>query len=263
MGRHALYDCLQLAHYDIQIRITYAENPKGFSASLRQCIASKAVDGVAIVYVWEMPDDIIELLAENHFPSVLLGTRDENARVSSVYINNKCMVEELVDLLYGLSHRRIGFIHVKDRQQDMRFCYEGYRRGIEKYNLKFFEEDVLFGDFSIESAYQSVKKLLKKGTDLTALICGNDNMAVGALNAMREVGLEVPGDMSIIGIDNSIAARACVPCLTTVEFEMKKMGEIASQNLLEQMNASDSSPICVEIPYRMITGKSVAKSKKT
>ena len=79
------------------------------------------------------------------------------------------------------------------------------------------------------------------------MLCGNDNMAVGALKAIREMGLRVPEDISLIGVDNSIAANACTPRLQTVEFDLQRLAEMTAKILLEDMASGKSNGMVLRL----------------
>ncbi|MBK9121694.1 MAG: LacI family DNA-binding transcriptional regulator [Chloroflexi bacterium] len=89
------------------------------------------------------------------------------------------------------------------------------------------------GDYSMGSGYAGVQEILATGKPFTALIVGTDNMALGALRALREAGLRVPDDVSVISFDNSELSQYTEPPLTTVEFKFSKQDEIAVKFLLE------------------------------
>jgi len=255
-------DSLVKEGYSLQIRIVAAEKKNQLENCVKNCMNSKEADGIAILSVWDISEKLIMEMKKNSFPFVLLEGSGSTIAANEVGIDNKQMVKDLVHILADLGHKKIGFINVHSGQTDMRQRAQGYKEGMKAENLPEKESYMLYGDFSIESGYDCVKQMLQNNGECTALICGNDNMAVGAVKAIREFGLSVPEDISIIGIDNSIAAHACMPSLQTVQFELGLMGRQATYQLLEQIREGKCIEIRTTIPYRIIPGKSIGLLKK-
>ena len=255
----AMNDSLIKEGFSLQIRIIPAASPQQLSMSIKNCINSREADGIAILSAWEIPKKIVMSMKKVAFPFVLLDGNCPEVEANEVCIDNRQMVEELVFLLEKMGHKKIGFMNVKSGQQDMQWRYQGYQDGMKKLGLNIQEDYVLYGDFSLASGYRCMAEMLEAygGPHCTAMICGNDNMAVGAVKAIQDHDLLVPEDISIIGIDNSIAARACSPALQTVHFEMGQMGKQASYQLLEQIKENACIEIKTTIPYKMIEGQSV------
>jgi LacI family transcriptional regulator len=92
---------------------------------------------------------------------------------------------------------------------------------------------VVGGDYSMRGAYDAAKQILSKGESFTGLIVGTDNMAVGAMRALREAGLRIPDDVSVVGFDNAEVSNFTEPPLTTVDFKFDKQDEMVVKYLLE------------------------------
>lgn len=258
----SMNDNLSQEGYSLQIRIVTAENNMQLESCIKGCINSREVDGIAILSAWGTPKNIVTMMKSISFPFVLLDGNCEEIVANEVCIDNHQMVMDLVGTLVKLGHERIGFINVRSGQQDMKRRFQGFKDGMQKYDLSVDEDQILYGDFSIESGYSSVQKMLQSDSKCTALICGNDNMAVGAVKAIQEAGLSVPKDISVVGIDNSIAAKACTPPLHTVQFAMGQMGVQASYQLLNQIKEKTCIETKTMIPYRIIEGESIASVKR-
>lgn len=253
----AMNDSLVSEGYSLQIRIVPAASQTQLELCIKNCINSREADGIAILSAWEIPRKVVTSMKKAAFPFVLLDGNCPSVKANEVCIDNRQMVKELVHLLADLGHKEIGFINVRSGQQDMKCRFEGYQDGMKSLGLKIKEEYILYGDFSLNSGHDCVSEMLKGKKHCTALICGNDNMAVGAVKAIQEKNLTVPGDISVIGIDNTIAARACSPSLETVQFEMGQMGKQASYQLLEQIKENTCMEIKTTIPYKIIEGRSI------
>ena len=228
-------DYLQNTKYALHIKIGGVDKPEYACEYLMNCIASKTIDGVAILSAWEVSRDIIMTFLHYDFPFVLLENENLLTHDSDIIFDNQKMVEDVVDYLYKKGHRKIGFINVDSSQQHIRKRMEGYFSGMKRNNLPILDKWIMEGDFSIESGYACMSRLLSCEQIPTAIVAGNDNMAVGAIKAITEKGYRVPQDISVVGIDNSIVSQACVPELTTMEIPLKQVGETAIRQLLLRM----------------------------
>ncbi len=258
----AMNDCLVREGYSLQIKIISAEKQSHLESCVRSCMNSREADGIAILSVWDVSAKVLAEMKKKNFPFVLLERSGSGIAVNEVCIDNHKMVEDLVHILAGLGHEKIGFINVRSGQTDMKQRLQGYYDGMKTENLEVRDSYILYGDFSIKSGYDCVRQSILEGMECTALICGNDNMAVGAVKAIQESGQSVPEDISVAGIDNSIAAQACTPSLQTVQFELGLMGKQASYQLLEQIREGSCTEIRTMIPYKIIPGQSITRIKK-
>jgi DNA-binding LacI/PurR family transcriptional regulator len=95
---------------------------------------------------------------------------------------------------------------------------------------------VAYGDFSMQSGYLATREILRRGKPPTALFAGNDTIAVGAIAAIREAGLSVPGDVAVVGFDDLPIAAFTSPKLTTVTTEAAVQGEQAALAAIDLLN---------------------------
>lgn len=256
-----VHDLLGAKGYTLQLRIVYEDDYESFFEKVRNCVDSKAADGILLLSVWKMRDQMLDYLLEQRYPFVCIDNEGNLANAQYVCFDNQMMMSDMVDLFYQHGHRRIAYIHVHTHQQDMHLRYLGYTYGMRAHDLPVDEGLVLYGDFSIESGRRCVLEALKAGKQFTGVLCGNDNMAVGALKAIREMGLRVPEDISLIGVDNSIAANACTPRLQTVEFDLQRLAEMAAKILLEDMASGKSNGMVLRMGYKVIPGLTLAPAK--
>ena len=99
------------------------------------------------------------------------------------------------------------------------------------------------GDLSLEGAYEACKRLLERGKPFSAIFCVNDEMAIGAMKALREANLRVPEDVSLVGFDDIDIVEHLSPALTTVRVNKEVLGSIAVKHLLSLM--SNPNPVSV------------------
>lgn len=129
--------------------------------------------------------------------------------------------------LLELGHREIGVVAGPYALTTVQDRLDGLRRAIEKDGLKLPEKRIVESEFTREGGYQGVRRLLADCPDITAVYALNDAMAMGAMTAIREIGLRVPEDISLAGFDDVPNARDMNPALTTVRVPMEEIGERA------------------------------------
>jgi LacI family repressor for deo operon, udp, cdd, tsx, nupC, and nupG len=159
--------------------------------------------------------------------------------ITSVYVDNAAAAKEAVEYLMTLGHRDIAFVTGPmdspisvDRDQ-------GYEQALQLGGLKRDRKLTVVGDFSVESGIRAVETLLAQDARFTAIFCSNDEMAIGALQAIKSKGLRVPEDISIIGFDDIRFARYMDPPLTTVAQPKDELGREAMSMLIEILRNND------------------------
>jgi LacI family transcriptional regulator len=133
-------------------------------------------------------------------------------------------------------HRRIGFIsfYVQDNDR-ARERLIGLKETLQDAGLPDDALRVIETQYEVESGGDAFEKMMRSATPPTAVMCGNDVLAVGALRRAREMGLSVPGDVSITGFDDLELARIVTPALTTVHVPHRKMGREAARELVRMV----------------------------
>jgi LacI family transcriptional regulator len=136
-------------------------------------------------------------------------------------------------LLAKLGHRRIGVINGPPLVTTSRDRLEGFRSGLRDSGVNLFPEQIAEGDFSRDSGLRATGELLERQPDITAIFALNDVMAVGALAALRERGITVPDQISVVGFDDIPLASDVTPALTTIRVPMQDLGARAMALALE------------------------------
>jgi LacI family repressor for deo operon, udp, cdd, tsx, nupC, and nupG len=180
--------------------------------------------------------------------------------VSSVHIDNTKAAIEAMDLLYDLGHKRIGVITgmlaspiSQDRLAGVREC--AARRGLED-NL-----EVTIGDFSVKLGAEKARSLLTGPHPPSAIFCFSDEMAIGALRAIGELGLNCPADISVIGFDDVSYAQYLRPALTTVAQPKEEIGRETVRLLLGILGGVITKPVIETLPHRLVLRESTGPFK--
>jgi LacI family transcriptional regulator, galactose operon repressor len=162
-----------------------------------------------------------------------------------------------VQHLLELGHRRIAMIRgYQCLVDDVR--YHGYVAALSGYGIPMDEGLIRRGDFRFEPAVMATEEILSSTCPPTAVFAANDLEALGVMEAARRNGLSVPGDLSVVGFDDSMYASASSPQLTTVRQPFVQMGEVAYQLLTDQMEGRDPASVRVELAATLVIRDSTA-----
>lgn len=189
------------------------------------------VDGVIIM----SPDiDAQALLANlpDSDPVVLLNCALHGATFDSVSIDNTGGAAAIVRHLISHGHKRIAIIAGAPRNVDGHERQLGYHAALRDASIDRNSLWETRGNFTEDSGFEAARLLLKLRSRPTAIFAANDSMAIGALSALREAGVDVPGEMAIAGFDDIPIARHVNPPLTSVHVSIAELGERATEKLV-------------------------------
>ena len=201
--------------------------------ALRRMLENR-VQGVAVM-TSQFDEELASQLTEKDVPIVLLGSGHPKKNRSSVAIDYQKGVSDAVQRLFELGHRSIAIASGPLSQVAAVEYQTAVVDALAKVGLSPFA--VLEGDHRPESGALAVKTLLSGPRRPTAIFCGNDRMAIGALGAAVESGFRVPGEVSILGSDDIWMARYCYPALTTVRIPRDALGQLASDVLIKMVRS--------------------------
>ena len=172
-------------------------------------------------------------------PVVLLNCHVADNSFDSFNVDNFAGARQMVRHLIAHGHRRIAIIKGTEKNLDAEERLRGYREALRMEQVEPHEDFEIGGDFSEASGYDAVPKILTQAYRPTAIFAANDSMALGALSALREIGVTVPEEMALAGFDDIPMARYLSPALSTVHVAISDLGALAVQKLvqaLEQKN---------------------------
>ena len=155
-------------------------------------------------------------------------------------------------------HREIGVIPGLMERNTGAGRLAGFMKAMDEALIKVPENWIVQGDFEPESGYRAMQQILSQAHRPTAVFCGGDIMAMGALCAADEMGLRVPQDVSLIGYDNVRNARFFTPALTTIHQPKDSLGETAFNMLLDRIVNKREESQSIEVHPRLVERRSVA-----
>lgn len=192
---------------------------------VRRLIEQK-VDGV-IILTTEMEQSLITKLTENQIPVVLLDWGLTDYLVSNIKENFEVGIEQAIKHLVELGHKDIAFISGPLKLKTAVTRKEAFLAAISKYEKLLGEPIIVEGDFRIEGGEMAVSTILSNNRRPTAIFASNDLMAIGAIKGIKSIGLKIPDDISVIGLDDIFIASHMDPPLTTVNLPRYQIGKTA------------------------------------
>jgi len=175
--------------------------------------------------------------------TVFIDRAVKGARIPTVVSDNVAAAHEATTHFIELGHKRIGAIVGRRALDSMTGRIEGYRRALLERHITFDESLVVDAvDVGVEAGYRATKSLLERNPRPTALIVMNNLLVIGALNALKEKGLMIPGDIALIGWDDFDAAPHLQKPLTVVEQPADAMGSIAAEQLMKMRSNETVDP---------------------
>jgi DNA-binding LacI/PurR family transcriptional regulator len=203
--------------------------------------------------------DNVELTRLNRigFPVVLMHQSPPSGiDIPVVIIENQEGARRLVVHLIKVHHRkRIVFLQGPPGNEDSSAREMGYCQALREHDFPFDPNLVAIGNFDTEFAYNTVKKLLINGVDFDAIFTGDDDSAIGVLQALQEAGIRVPEDVSVAGFDDSIFARLLNPALTTIHAPIEEVGREAVYQLINLIRGDYTEPRII-LPTELIIRQS-------
>ena len=182
----------------------------------------------------EMMEEDLELFANAKNKIVLLDGWSDRHFFDSVLISNTDSAAKAVEYLIGKGHKRIGYIQGYFRIQAFRDREICYQRVMWKYQLPICPDHIARVGTRIETAYEGMKEYLRQVPSLpTAFFADNDLIAIGAMQALKECGYDIPKDVSVVGFDNLSFGMVSNPPLTTIHVYKHEMGELAVRELVQ------------------------------
>jgi len=192
-------------------------------------------------------------------PIVLLDAEPAQGMPSSSidqYAGGQLGVEHLL----RLGHRRIALIGGPQEWNDAKLRQQAWLDSLGQTGLEPVAQ--AYGDWSAGSGYAAARELLGLGRPFTAVLVANDQMALGALRALREAGLSVPADVSVVGFDNIPESEYFDPPLTTIEQDFPSLGQISLAQLIALIETPAKAAATQVIPPRLVVRSSTAKPKE-
>jgi LacI family transcriptional regulator len=203
-------------------------------------LVERSVDGFLLL---NTPTDQISVPV----PVVAISAHDPQPNITNIVLDHHAAVESALIHLFELGHRNIAFMRGPRAIPDSEFRWESIQKVARDMGMRINPDHVIRIDsagwsmkagqhpMAPEIGYKPMQALLEKSRDFTAIFCFNDIAAIGAIRALKDAGLSVPGDVSVVGFDDILSAAYFTPSLTTVRQPLLEMGKRGTEILLDRI----------------------------
>lgn len=234
-------DSLEEHEYDLIVK--FKENQTTGQSNIRYLVNSNKVDGLLIVHS-ELEQADFDFLHEKDVPFVLLQAKQNYAdmgRENWVFADHRKGGYIATSHLIGLGHTNILCLMVDSPQQQFAERTEGYRQSLEDNNIPVNEERIMLCDGTFENGYRLVREHRSSVKKVTAIFAQTDIMALGAIEALHDIGVSVPGDIAVVAYDDIEFGKHFRPKLTTVRQPRDQLAVLACERLREMLNEVEPS----------------------
>lgn len=207
-----------------------------------------------IVWVSKVNENLLHKAKEMNIPSVCVSNYVSGFK--AILCDNYEGSFFAIDHLVSLGHKKIAYINGITTYLNAQERYTGYIRAINQFGYQYDENLVKNGNWTFESGYDAMKNLLHSVQNLTAVFAANDMMALGAIKAVHDSGMSVPGDISVVGFDNINQEMYLSPALTTIDVNTKTFAQEVLIALNQSIKDINSPPVKVLIPSSLVIRES-------
>jgi len=203
----------------------------------------------------------LEDALEANIPCVVINNHVDDLEVSCIAINNVRGAEEAVNYLISLGHRKIAHISGDLVTQAAAERFEGYKRALKKNNIELDENYIFKTDYSRGQARFAAESLLKAENPATAVFVASDAMALEVMTVAREMGKQIPNDLSIVGFDDNPSGLYGPVALTTVRQPLIKMAQESVKELNRLMSDKKSKAQKMSLQTELVVRESCQANK--
>jgi Transcriptional regulators len=245
--------------YDLLVTSTDYETAR-MTACLRRML-ERRVDGVALM-TSEMDVGLIRELSRRGVPIVFMDVGQVGPKMSHVAIDYGNGIQQAVDHLVELGHKRIAFISGPLDLHSARTRRQAFVEGVRRHGLTADPHLIREGTHTADGGEKAMQVLLRQKRLPTAVVASNDWTAIGALHAIDHAGLRVPQDISLVGFDDIPLASYTRPALTTIRMSAAAVGATAFEALFGLIGGERTEGAVYQVPTRLVVRESTAKPKR-
>ncbi len=218
-------------NYSILLITCKDDEDDELNASLK-AVRSKKVDGLLLLRS-RRDDLLIEKLSELDISFVVLGRPKEKLGVHWVNNDNIKASQKIVEHLIDLDHEKVALVTGEKDYIVYQDRLKGYKKALIENNLDYNKDYVIRCEGDRDSSYRATLKLVEDNPELTAIFGADDVMAYGIIKALKKLGLDVPGDIAVVGFNNNPFSGLISPPLTTVDINTYQLGVTSTNRLIK------------------------------
>jgi len=208
-------------------------NSEEKEASYLDFLNEHYVSGIIYNNFHNISKPILNKVLNSSVPFVSIDSRLDVPGCKCVYLDNEKAMYELIQYLIDMGHKRIGFITGPIDSYSTEERYKGYLKALKDNQIEIDGRLIIEADYVIQEGFNGMNILLERDTNMSAVACCNDLMAIGAMESLKEKNIKIPGEMSLVGFDNIDMSRLVTPKLTTIAQPIYEMGREAAKIIID------------------------------
>ncbi|WP_042197296.1 LacI family DNA-binding transcriptional regulator [Paenibacillus camerounensis] len=221
-------------------------------------IQPQRFDGILVMSQSDEDNAFIYHVKTIGIPLVVLNRQLEDPSIMNVVANDREGVREAIDYVVSQGHQKLAIIEGKPGFKSSTERKQGFMDSLITHRLQLDSGYFAQGDYSIESGYAAMSRLLTLPEPPTAVFCSNDDMAIGAMNACYAHKVSVPQQISLIGFDDIMFARYTNPALSTVRKPIADISELGTKMLIQLLQQPDTKPQQLFVKTSLVVRDTVA-----
>ncbi|SIS80687.1 LacI family DNA-binding transcriptional regulator [Salimicrobium salexigens] len=246
---------------DYSLNLTTGESEEAIFRDVIKMVQGKRVDAIVVLYSKE-DDQVVPYLMQQNFPFVMVGKPlMEASNIMYVDNDNVQASNEATDYLIQLGHERIGIVGGEADFEVTKARVEGYKKALALHGCP---QNASYIKYRKDGSYDGTiiaEELLGLPEPPTALVIMDDFHALSIITALKEAGVSVPGDMSVISFNNTIVSRLSSPSLTTVDTNAGQLGYYSADTLIEKLQKPAMMNKSLIIPTNIVERESCRELK--
>jgi LacI family transcriptional regulator len=252
----------RLSAQGYSVIVSYVGSDAKTQLDLASGLMARRVDGLILATVTR-EDPLAAFCFAERLPTVLVNRAEKEVRLSAVVSDDVLGMQIAVDHLVELGHTKIGHLAGPGEHSTGYLRRQGFTQGILSHGLHIAQNPCeVAKTYTREAGADAARRLLNAHREITAIVAGNDLLALGAYDFLREEGLECPRDISIVGHNDMPLVDMVDPPLTTIRISHREMGRQAADLLQQAIETVDSPARNVVLPPKLIVRSSTAAPRK-
>ncbi|MBB6672180.1 LacI family DNA-binding transcriptional regulator [Cohnella nanjingensis] len=225
--------------------------PGNHQGSANRFLREKQFDA-AIVFGPTIPDELILQVARKDFPIVVMDRELKADHVHHVLVNNVQGASTAAKHLISLGYRKIGYLSGGVGSYNNQKRLEGFKSALAESDLPYQASYTAQGHFTESGGYQAMKSLIMSGNVPEAIFSANDEMAIGAIQALTEAGYRIPEDVAIVGFDDIRLAAFVRPALTTISHPKHEWGTLVTHVVFQALQETMDEPRSILLDTELV-----------
>ncbi|GGO86297.1 LacI family transcriptional regulator [Marinobacterium nitratireducens] len=241
--------------------IAYSENDMELALTEIKRMKGRQVDGFILAGAFR-DDFSVDYCVDNNIPAITVGRSVDKDVVDKIVIDNESGMQQMVEHLLELGHRRIALIAAPQNISDGYERYRAYLEQLESHGIEVDESLIVQAEaFSQDAGRKATGELLSRNVPFSAVIAANDLVALGCIEELERNGVHCPDDVSVIGFNNMPYLDQFRVPLTTIEIPRLRMGEKAARVILERLKKPEMPLQHIVLEPRLLVRSSTARCR--